>query len=80
MICMWKHIHGLNAGDIIRSSIAEKLQIASLSSWIAAYVNDALGSQQHNLLDDFFMHTYARRVCDDNICAKVLAEPLRILC
>ena len=69
---MREHIHRLHGNYAIGS--IEILQVARLSGWITAHVDDALGGCPENGLHYVGVHACTRRIGDDDIRTSMLLD------
>ena len=76
MLCVGEHIYRLDARHFVL--LGEQLQVASLCSWVAAHIYDALWVGKENGVDDITMHTSSGRVGDDDIGLAVLLNEVLI--
>ena len=76
MMCMWKHINRLHAGHFIL--LIQKSYIASLSGWVATHIYNTFWIGKQYGVYHIGMHTWASRVCNQNIGAAMLQNKLLI--
>ena len=69
---MREHIYRLNGSHLV--VVIHQLQVASLGSWVAAYIYDAVRSRIQDYVHYIRMHSGTWRVGDDDVWTTVLGD------